>query len=75
MKRITRRAFLQRSVVSATIVAGLLRCSAGPEPSKKARIINVHEHIQSLAQAKTHVTVMDQLGVERMALLGATLMR
>jgi len=72
MKRITRRAFLKRSVASATIAAGLLRCSVGPEPSRKARIINVHEHIQSLDQAKVHVTVMDQLGVERMALLGSS---
>jgi len=72
MKHITRRAFLKRSVISATVAGGLLRCSVGPEPSRKARIINVHEHIQSLDQAKVHLTVMDKLGVERMALLGSS---
>lgn len=72
MKRMTRRAFLKRSTASVTIAAGILRCSVGPEPSRKSRIINVHEHIQSLEQAKIHITIMDRLGMERMALLGSS---
>lgn len=70
MNRITRRTFLKQSVAGATLAAA--RCSVGPEPRNKPGIINVHEHIQSFEQAKTHVTVMDQLGVERMALLGSS---
>jgi len=72
MNRISRRTFLKRGVVSATLSAGLLRCSAGPEPPAKMRIIDVHEHIQSLKQAGIYVTVMDQLGIERMSLLGSS---
>jgi predicted TIM-barrel fold metal-dependent hydrolase len=64
--------FLKKTAISATLSAGLLRCSAGPEPNRRPRIINVHEHIQSLDQAKVHLTVMDKLGVERMALLGSS---
>lgn len=72
MKRISRRTFLKQSAVFTSLSAGLARCSVGPEPASKPRIINVHEHIQGLAQAKTYLAAMDGLDVERMSLLGSS---
>ncbi len=71
MKRISRRTFLETGATAATLAAA--RCSVGPEPKQGRGIVNVHEHIQSLAQAKIHLAVMDELGIERMALLGSSL--
>ncbi len=70
--KVNRRTFLKHCLTAVAGSAGLLRCHVGPEPVKKSAVINVHEHIQSLEQAKIHVAVMDHLGMERMALLGSS---
>jgi predicted TIM-barrel fold metal-dependent hydrolase len=70
--RTTRRTFLRQTLVTAATAAGVLRCSVGPEPPKKSRVINVHEHIQSLEQAKVFISAMDKMEVDRVSLLGSS---
>lgn len=72
MARMTRRAFLEQGTAAAVASMGLAQCSAGPEPPQPQRIIDVHEHIQSLAQADIYLKVMDKLGIEKMSLMGSS---
>ena len=38
---------------------------------RKYRIIDCHEHIQSIKQAEKAVAVMDRIGIEKMVLVGS----
>lgn len=44
---------------------------AEPQYLRKYRIIDCHEHIQSVSQAETAIAVMDQIGIEKIALVGS----
>ena len=38
--------------------------STGPDDIRKYRIIDCHEHIQSIKQAEKAITVMDRIGID-----------
>ena len=85
-KRATIRSRVILSVFLTLIVLGVgsamfSRCSFRAAASVKAlkqvqaerRIIDVHEHIQSIDQAPTMLAVMDQLGMGKVCLMGSSL--
>ncbi len=39
--------------------------------SEGIKIVDCHEHIQSIKQAEKAITVMDHIGIEKMALVGS----
>ncbi len=45
---------------------------SGPQDGSKHYIIDCHEHIQSLEQAKKLIAVMDRIGIEKMVLVGSS---
>ncbi len=65
------------SVMTALVICVAFRnmpavlASAEPDDIRKHRIIDYHEHIQSIKQAEKTIAVMDRIGIEKMVLVGS----
>jgi len=58
---------------AAPLLSILIAIACGPSrPAPHHRIINAHEHLQSLAEAPKLLEAMDSLGIERTVLVGSS---
>jgi predicted TIM-barrel fold metal-dependent hydrolase len=59
-------------VISLIIPAVALKATASNTPAPGIEIVDVHEHIQSMAQARKLVNVMDRVGIKKIILVGSS---